>query len=72
MIDKVILGKLVRKYRHIDGITRKELAARTGVNESSLSRIERGLLRPSLDNLDNLAIYFAWSLSLIFDKCRVK
>lgn len=72
MIDKKKLGDFLKDGRRRRCITGKELSAKTGVNESSLSRIERGLLRPSLTNLDKLAQYFGWDLNIIFDKCRTK
>ena len=36
------------------GFTQRELSRRTGVPQPSISRIERGLVSPSVDTLDKL------------------
>ncbi|MDJ0396512.1 XRE family transcriptional regulator [Rhodococcus sp. G-MC3] len=49
------VGPRLRALRSQRGLTLLELAARTGVSQSTLSRLESGLRRPSLDLLLPLA-----------------
>ncbi len=49
------LGKNVKKARENTGLTQEQLAEKTGIHMSYVSRIERGLVNPSFDILENLA-----------------
>jgi transcriptional regulator with XRE-family HTH domain len=48
------ISRLLRAERESAGITHVELAGRAGVSAASLSRIERGTLAPSVDNLEKI------------------
>jgi transcriptional regulator with XRE-family HTH domain len=49
------IAQLVQKEREAAGLTHAELGSRSGVSAASLSRIERGTLAPSIDNLEKIA-----------------
>lgn len=54
--DLLTLGRRVRHFRTGAGLTLDELAERTGVDTSQLSRIENGLREPRLSLLDAVAV----------------
>ncbi len=45
----------IRKQRKINDLTQQELADKTTITKQSISRIERGVLSPSLDTLYDLS-----------------
>lgn len=45
------IGRALRGYRHAQGLTVADLAARTGLSSGMLSKIENGLTSPSLTTL---------------------
>jgi len=49
MSYKSEIGKRVKQLRKAEGLTLVELAARSGVSVSSISKIENGALSPTLD-----------------------
>ncbi len=49
------LGKNVKKARENAGLTQEKLAEKAGIHVSYVSRIERGVVNPSFDILENLA-----------------
>nr|WP_311732123.1 XRE family transcriptional regulator [Variovorax paradoxus] len=49
------MGHQVRALRIASGASGGELASRSGVSPSMLSRIERGLVSPSVETLDRIA-----------------
>lgn len=53
--DLLTLGRRVRHFRTGAGLTLEDLAERTGVDTSQLSRIENGLREPRLSLLDAVA-----------------
>lgn len=50
-----LVGPRLRKVRDLRGITLAEVAERTGISKSTLSRLENGQRRPSLELLLPLA-----------------
>lgn len=48
-------GENIRTARRIKGLKQQELAERCGLARESLSRIERGHSKPSLDLLEKIA-----------------
>ncbi len=50
-----LVGPRLRKVRELRGITLTDVAARTGISKSTLSRLENGQRRPSLELLLPLA-----------------
>lgn len=55
MLDPVLIGKKIRKYRERAGITQQELSARLFVSFQAVSAWERGLALPDLENTVKLA-----------------
>jgi transcriptional regulator with XRE-family HTH domain len=48
------IARLMQREREAAGLTHAELAARAGISASTLTRIERRTLAPSLDNLEKI------------------
>ena len=53
--DEFSLVRALLDARRISGLTQKELAERTGMAQSDISRLERGAGNPSLKTLRRLA-----------------
>ncbi len=47
-------AELVREVRHRHGLTQAQLAARARTSQPAISRIERGLVSPTVDTLATL------------------
>lgn len=47
-------GRMLRYARSRAGLTQRELAARSGVPQATIARIERGRADPRVDTLDRL------------------
>lgn len=47
-------GALIRAARERHGLTQKQLAIRARTSQAAISRIERGLVSPSIDTLEKL------------------
>jgi transcriptional regulator with XRE-family HTH domain len=47
-------GELLRETRHRHGLSQRRLAARARTSQAAISRIERGLVSPSVETLANL------------------
>ena len=58
--------------RNRSGITQKELADRTGINQADISRIERGNANPSLRTIRRLAEGMDMRVKLEFEPVKVK
>lgn len=52
------IGKNIRKYRQLKGLTIEELAEKLGTETNYLGQCERGVRRFSLDKLVDLIGYF--------------
>ena len=48
---KRILGEHIQKHREAAGLTQQELGDEIGISNTSISKIERGITVPTLDNL---------------------
>ncbi len=66
------LGQAIRRLRKQQGMTLAELAERSESHVGNLSRIERGLARPSLELLHRLALALDLSLTDIFSVAERK
>ncbi len=56
MVDiKTIIGKNVKLYRRLQGMTLDQLASKIGIKKSYLSLIENGKKNISVEKLDQLA-----------------
>jgi transcriptional regulator with XRE-family HTH domain len=58
-------SSIVRNARIVAGLNRKTFSARTGVAESSLSQIERGRRKPTVDTVEKLLRHTGRSLIAI-------
>jgi transcriptional regulator with XRE-family HTH domain len=47
-------GELLRSVRERHGLTQKQLATRARTSQAAVSRIERGLVSPSIETLSHL------------------
>lgn len=47
-------GELLRAARERHGLTQKQLAIRARTSQAAISRIERGLVSPTIETLDRL------------------
>jgi transcriptional regulator with XRE-family HTH domain len=52
---KLDLGQQILHFRHERGWTQKELAEKAGTKQANISRLENGLLNPSIDMLQRVA-----------------
>jgi transcriptional regulator with XRE-family HTH domain len=50
----VTAGELLRETRRRHGLTQRQLAARARTSQAAISRIERGLVSPTVDMLARL------------------
>ena len=62
-----LIGPKIRKMRKERKLTQTELAARIGIQQSDLSRMEKGEYRVSLDTLFRILAEFNVSISEFFD-----
>ena len=51
-------GEFLRAQRHLANISQRKLASLSGVSDSYLSQVERGMYRPSADVMKSLATVF--------------
>ena len=73
----VVKEIFISEWRMIDvrlsqNITQKELAARTGITQADISRIENGTRNPSLSMMKRLAQGLGMQLKLEFMPMHVK
>lgn len=62
-----LIGPKIRKIRKERKLTQTDLAARIGIQQSDLSRMEKGEYRVSLDTLFRILAEFNVSISEFFD-----
>jgi len=62
-----LIGPKIRKMRKERKLTQTDLAARIGIQQSDLSRMEKGEYRVSLDTLFLILAEFNVSISEFFD-----
>lgn len=55
MIDYFVIGSRIRQYRLDRGITQEDLAFRINTSTAYISNIERGIKKPSLQKLTEIA-----------------
>jgi ribosome-binding protein aMBF1 (putative translation factor) len=61
------IGARLLQHRLAAGLTQKELAIASGVDQADISRIERGEGNPTTDTLDALARPLGVSLDLVIE-----
>ena len=62
-----ISAKAVASARAEEGISQKQLAALSGIDQSDISKIERGIANPSVVTLERIAKALGRKLSISFD-----
>lgn len=62
------IGERLRKLRKLRGMTQSELARQIGIQQSDLSRMEKGTYRVSLDNLFKILTVFGMDVAQFFQQ----
>jgi len=60
------IGVRLRRLRKLRGLTQAELARQIGIQQSDLSRMEKGTYRVSLDNLFKILAVFGMEIAEFF------
>ncbi len=63
-----LVGRKIRRLRKERKLTQNDLAAKIGIQQSDLSRIERGEYRVSLDTLFRMLAEFRVSIAEFFEE----
>jgi len=63
-----LVGRKIRELRKEHKLTQTELSARVGIQQSDLSRMEKGEYRVSLDTLFRILAEFKLSMGEFFDE----
>lgn len=69
MEKQVSFGKYLTKLRQEKGISQRNLANLSGLTNSTISRIEAGLVKPDPATLNKIAITLDIDKSLLLTKC---
>ena len=51
----MVVASAVASARALSGMSQKQLAAATGIDQSDISKIERGVANPSVSTLERIA-----------------
>jgi len=62
------IGERLRQLRKLRGMTQSELARQIGIQQSDLSRMEKGTYRVSLDNLFKILGVFGMDVAQFFQQ----
>lgn len=65
--DGVMIGNVVSSTRTKRGLSQKELSELTGIDQSDLSKIERGVANPSIGTLSRIAEALDTKLVVTFE-----
>lgn len=63
-IDNVVLGYKIRELRRSADLSQVELASKAGIDQSDLSKIEKGLANPSIKQIHRVLSVLGQKLSL--------
>ena len=63
--EQIILGYRLKKARLEEELTQEEVAERTGIDQSDISKLEKGALNPSLSLIKRVAKALGKSISVI-------
>lgn len=66
--ENIEIGNAVLKARAVAGISQSELSDITGIDQSDISKIERGLANPSIHTLKRIAVALNMQLQIAFKK----
>ena len=64
----VVSGSAVLRARMLRDMSQKELASRCGIDQSDMSKIERGISNPTVDTLERIAEALKLELKISFDE----
>ena len=64
-INYQLIGKRISQKRRELGMTQEELSERTGVDQSDISKLEKGTLNPSVGLLRRVAKGLGKSISIV-------
>lgn len=62
----VLLGNAIMKRRQRKGLTQVKLAELLGIEQHSLSRMEKGIIAPKMSRLQEIADYLECSVAELF------
>lgn len=62
----VVLGNAIMKRRQRKGLTQIEFAELLGIEQHSLSRMEKGIIAPKMSRLQEIADYLECSVADLF------
>lgn len=76
--EGVSVGKAQRRFHPVSGdavasarlrcdVSQKELAARTGIDQADISRIERGIANPTVETLERIADALELNLKIVLE-----
>ena len=65
-MEKKTIGKFISALRRANGMTQKELAEKTGIRQSNISRIESGACSPTSETLARIAAGLGKQLKIEF------
>ena len=63
----ITFGKNLRKHRKLKGFTQEQLANDLGIEISQISRIERGVINTSINNVNSIAKVLKIDIKYLFD-----
>ena len=63
--EQIILGYRLKKARLEEELTQEELSERTGIDQSDISKLEKGVLNPSLSLIRRVAKGLGKSISVV-------
>ena len=66
-IDNVVLGGKIKQKRLENNLSQEQLASIVGIDQSDLSKIEKGIGNPSLKTLQRIAKGLKTSITVIFN-----
>lgn len=64
------IGQRLRRLRKREGLTQSDLARQIGIQQSDLSRMEKGEYRVSLDNLFRILAVFGLGIAEFFEDAQ--
>lgn len=68
-MDNISFGRYLTQMRERKGISQRKLAESAGVTNSTISRLEAGLVKPDPTTLEKLAQGLGVDKALLFAKC---
>ena len=62
----MMIGERIKKLRKEKGLTQLQIQMKLGIDQSYLSKIEKGVAMPTIEQSVNLAIFFDISIDYLF------